>query len=276
MMKPITLSFSPCPNDTFMFDAMIHHKVDTEGLEFEVSYRDIETLNQQALLGKPDITKLSSKALSLVLENYIVLNSGAALGFGVGPLLLSKTPLSHWQSQISELRFGIPGKLTTANFLLDFAFPGPKTKIEMVFSEIEDGLLNDKIDIGLVIHESRFTYQKRGLNKLLDLGTYWEEKTGLPIPLAGIVVKKTLSHSTQLKIERILRKSIAFAFANPHSSLSYVQEHSREMEPEVVQNHIRLYVNEFSLDLGISGKVALLTLLKTFDPGLKEDSIFLR
>lgn len=275
-MKPITLSFSPCPNDTFMFDAMIHHKVDTEGLEFEVSYRDIETLNQQALLGKPDITKLSSKALSLVLENYIVLNSGAALGFGVGPLLLSKTPLSHWQSQISELRFGIPGKLTTANFLLDFAFPGPKTKIEMVFSEIEDGLLNDKIDIGLVIHESRFTYQKRGLNKLLDLGTYWEEKTGLPIPLAGIVVKKTLSHSTQLKIERILRKSIAFAFANPHSSLSYVQEHSREMEPEVVQNHIRLYVNEFSLDLGIRGKVALLTLLKTFDPGLKEDSIFLR
>ncbi len=273
-MKPLQLSFSPCPNDTFMFDAMIHHKVDTEGLEFDVRFEDIETLNLSAVNGIPDITKLSTKALSQVLDQYRVINSGAALGFGVGPLLLSREPLPGWEDRISNFRFGIPGKLTTANFLLDFAFPVKKSKTEMIFSEIEDALLSGKIDIGLVIHESRFTYQKKGLNKLLDLGAYWEEKTGLPIPLAAIVVKRGLVREVQQKIDRVLRRSIEYAFLNPESSLSFVQSHSQEMDADIVKRHIDLYVNDFSIDLGDLGKSSLIRLLKNFIPYLDEETLF--
>jgi 1,4-dihydroxy-6-naphthoate synthase len=274
-MIPLKLSFSPCPNDTFMFDAMIHHKIDTEGLRFEVQYQDIETLNQEALKGIPDISKLSTKAISLVLDQYRILSSGAALGFGVGPLLLSKSPIANWEHKIKDLTFGIPGRLTTANFLLDFAFPENKTKVELLFSEIEENLLNETIDIGLVIHETRFTYQKKGLCKLLDLGAYWEEKTHLPIPLAAIVANRNLPYETQKKVERVLHRSISFAFQNPDSSLEYTQSHSQEMEPEIVKSHINLYVNQYSLNLGSMGKEALLTLLKTIHPALKQEGIFL-
>ena len=271
----LSLSFSPCPNDTFMFDALIHHKVDTEGLEFEVRFEDIETLNRNALAGEPDITKLSTKALSLVLDKYLILNSGAALGFGVGPLLLSKMDLPHWKNHIKDYHFGIPGALTTANFLLDFAFPGPKKKTEMVFSEIENNLLNDTIDIGLVIHESRFTYQQKGLHKLLDLGNFWEEKTGLPIPLAAIAIKKTLSKEIQLKVERVLRKSIEFAFSYPDSSLSFIRSLSQDMDATVVKKHIDLYVNDYSIQLGDLGKSAILKLFQSFNPQLGEEGLFL-
>jgi len=275
MISPLKLSFSPCPNDTFMFDALIHHKVDTEGLEFEVHYEDIETLNQNALAGNPDITKLSTKALSLVLDHYIILNSGAALGFGVGPLLLSKTEIPDWENSIPSFLFGIPGKLTTANFLLDFAFPQEKKKKEILFSEIENSLIDQTIDIGLVIHESRFTYQKKGLHKLLDLGTYWEENTGLPIPLAAIAVKRSLPKETSLKIDRVLRRSISFAFENPDSSMDFIRSLSQEMDPDVVKSHVALYVNDYSLDLGPAGKSAILKLFQTFNPHMKEANLFL-
>jgi len=259
-----------------MFDAMIHHKIDTEGLEFQVSYQDIETLNQEALKSSPDITKLSTKALSLVLKEYRVLNTGAALGFGVGPLLLAKSPIENWKEKIDQFKIGIPGELTTANFLLDYAFPQKKNKIQMVFSSIEEAIVNHTIDLGLVIHESRFTYSQKGLYSLLDLGSYWEEKTGLPIPLAGIVVRRSLGEEVQWKINRVLRRSIEFAFANPSSSLEYVQSHSQEMEADIVQKHINLYVNDFSLDLGEKGKNAFLILLKTMDENYLENQVFIQ
>lgn len=274
-MDRLSLSFSPCPNDTFMFDALIHHKIDTEDLEFEVRFEDIETLNHNAQASKPDITKLSTKALSLVLDQYHILNSGAALGFGVGPLLLSKTEIPNWEKNISQFHFGIPGNLTTANFLLDFAFPQSKRKTEILFSEIENSLLESKIDIGLVIHESRFTYLNKGLHKLLDLGNLWEEKTGLPIPLAAIAIKKTLPIEVQLKFDRVLKKSIEFAFANPDSSLVFIQSLSQNMDPEVVKKHIDLYVNPYSIDLGNLGKSAILHLFKSFNPNFTESGLFL-
>jgi 1,4-dihydroxy-6-naphthoate synthase len=258
-----------------MFDALIHHKVDTEGLEFEVHYEDIETLNLSALEGQPDITKLSTKALSLVLESYSILNSGAALGFGVGPLLLSRSEIPDWEQKMETFRIGIPGQLTTANFLLDFAFPVKKHKTELVFSEIEDSILQSKIDIGLVIHESRFTYRKKGLHKLLDLGTYWEEKTGLPIPLAAIAVKKSLPPNIKLKVDRVLKRSIEFAFAYPESSMDFVRSLSQDMDEDVVKKHIGLYVNSFSLDLGALGKSALVKLFNSFNPELNREDVFL-
>ncbi len=280
--RKLSLYYSPCPNDTFMFDAMIHHKIDTEGLEFEVYYEDIEKLNQGALQGTPDMTKLSTKTISLVLDKYRILNSGAAIGFGVGPLLLAKEIVPNWKENIFNYKIGIPGVNTTANFLLDYAFPEniepglpKKIKIEMVFYEIETALLNRKIDLGLVIHESRFTYEKRGLKKLLDLGSYWEEKTGLPIPLAGIVVRKTIPYPIQIRLDRVLKRSIEYAFTNPQSSLAYIRAHSQEMEDEVIQKHIHLYVNELSLDLGLQGRNAFLTLFKYFNSELIREEIFL-
>ncbi|MGN6639893.1 MAG: menaquinone biosynthesis family protein, partial [Mucilaginibacter sp.] len=191
----LTLGFSPCPNDTFIFDALIHHKIDTEGLEFEVFYDDVETLNQKAFRGELDITKLSYHAFAYVADKYILLDAGSALGFGVGPLLISKNDygdLSSLKTQISNLRIGIPGKYTTANFLLGLALPDATNKQEIVFSEIEDALLDEKIDVGLIIHENRFTYQDKGLKKIIDLGDFWEKQTGCAIPLGGIVANRKL------------------------------------------------------------------------------------
>ena len=170
----LSLGFSPCPNDTFIFDAMIHHKIDTEGLDFLVSFDDVETLNQKAFRQELDITKLSFHAYAYVTDNYVLLNSGSALGFGVGPLLISKTELTNPNSEIGKLRIGIPGKYTTANFLLSLAYPEAENKTEMLFSEIEDALNNNRIDVGLIIHENRFTYLEKGFKKVRDLGEFWE------------------------------------------------------------------------------------------------------
>ena len=178
----LTLGFSPCPNDTFIFDALIHHKIDTEGLEFEVYYDDVETLNQKAFRGELDITKLSYHAFAYVVDQYVLLDAGSALGFGVGPLLISKGEMSLAELNNAEYKIGIPGKYTTANFLLGLALPKASNKQEMVFSEIEDALLHEQIDVGLIIHENRFTYQLKGLKKIIDLGDYWEKLTGCAIP----------------------------------------------------------------------------------------------
>ncbi|MBV8390648.1 MAG: 1,4-dihydroxy-6-naphthoate synthase, partial [Mucilaginibacter sp.] len=183
----LTLGFSPCPNDTFIFDALIHHKIDTEGLEFEVFYDDVETLNQKAFRGELDITKLSYHAFAYVVDKYVLLDAGSALGFGVGPLLISNVEFSISDLNNVERRIGIPGKYTTANFLLGLALPEATNKQELVFSEIEDAVLSGKIDVGLIIHENRFTYQDKGLKKIIDLGDYWEKQTGCAIPLGGIV-----------------------------------------------------------------------------------------
>lgn len=260
----LTLGFSPCPNDTFIFDALIHHKIDTEGLEFEVFYDDVETLNQKAFRGELDITKLSYHAFAYVVDKYVLLDAGSALGFGVGPMLISDAEIS-----ISDLesnpnyKIGIPGKYTTANFLLGLAFPNAQNKEEIVFSEIEDSLLNGKIDIGLIIHENRFTYQNKGLKKIIDLGDYWEKKTGCAIPLGGIVANRRLPLDVQLKVNRVLKKSVEFAFANPKSGLEFIRSHAQEMSEEVMYKHIELYVNKYSVDLGEEGRKAINLLFDT-------------
>ena len=260
----LSLGFSPCPNDTFIFDALIHHKIDTEGLDFEVFFDDVETLNQKAFRGELDITKLSFHAFAHVYKQYALLDAGSALGFGVGPLLICKNEnLIHNPEELTaNLKVGIPGKYTTANFLLGIAFPHLVDKQEMIFSEIESALINNMIDVGLIIHENRFTYADKGLHKIVDLGSYWEQLTGCAIPLGGIVINRNLDREIQEKVNRLLRKSVEFAFANPKSGIDFIKEHAQEMSEEVMYKHIELYVNKYSIDLGIEGRKAIDVLFK--------------
>src|ERR1700760_852076 len=259
----LTLGFSPCPNDTFIFDALIHHKIDTEGLDFEVFYDDVETLNQKAFRGELDVTKLSYHAFAYVVDKYVLLDSGSALGFGVGPMLISKYELSISDLNNTEHKIGIPGKYTTANFLLGLALPNATNKQEMVFSEIEDALLDEKIDLGLIIHENRFTYQNKGLKKIIDLGDYWEKQTGCAIPLGGIVANRRLPLEVQQKINRVLKKSVEFAFDHPKSGLEFIRSSAQEMSEEVMYMHIGLYVNQYSVELGDEGRKAIKLMFAT-------------
>src|SRR5471030_566140 len=263
----LTLGFSPCPNDTFIFDALIHHKIDTEGLEFDVFYDDVETLNQKAFRGELDITKLSYHAFAYIVDKYALLDAGSALGFGVGPMLICKGDPkvleSRIKSQESSVRIGIPGKYTTANFLLGLAFPQATNKVELVFSDIENAVLDGRIDVELIIHENRFTYQDKGLKKIIDLGDYWEKQTGLAIPLGGIVANRNLPLDIKHKINRVGRRSVEFAFANPKSGLEFIRQHAQEMSEEVMYKHIELYVNKYSVDLGEEGRKAINLLFDT-------------
>jgi 1,4-dihydroxy-6-naphthoate synthase len=276
----LTLGFSPCPNDTFIFDALIHHKIDTEGLEFEVFYEDVETLNQKAFRGDLDVTKLSYHAFAYVADKYVLLDSGSALGFGVGPMLISKSGFSISDLENNpNLKIGIPGKYTTANFLLGLAFPEAQNKEILVFSDIETALLEERIDIGLIIHENRFTYQDKGLKKIIDLGDYWEKQTGCAIPLGGIVANRNLPLEVQHQLNRVLRKSVEFAFANPKSGLEFIRSHAQEMSEEVMYKHIDLYVNQYSVELGNEGRKAIQLLFDTalekgIIPQIKTDIFF--
>ena len=260
----LTLGFSPCPNDCFIFDALIHHKIDTEGLTFDVVMEDVETLNQKAFKGKLDITKLSFHAFAYLTDTYKLLNAGSALGKGCGPLLVGRTESGERSREngvknfnILNSKIAIPGKYTTANFLLSLAFPEAQNKTEMVFSEIEDALVSGRVDLGLIIHENRFTYEQKGLKKIIDLGEWWETETQLPIPLGGIVIKKKIPDEVIQKVNRVLRKSVEYAFAHPKASLPFVKEHAQEMSQEVMYKHIDLYVNNYSIDLGEEGKMAI-------------------
>lgn len=253
----LTLGFSPCPNDTFIFDALVNKRIDTEGLEFDVQLVDVETLNTKAFKAELDITKLSYHAFAYMTADYQLMHSGSALGKNCGPILIANTEIRNLKSAIRNLKIAIPGKYTTANFLLGIAFPDANNKTELVFSEIENAVLSGKADAGLIIHENRFTYQSKGLKKLIDLGEFWETKTGLPIPLGGIAIRKSLPSEVKLKVEKLIRKSIEYAFANPEASKEYVRCHSQEMEPGVIQSHINLYVNNYSVNLGEEGEKAV-------------------
>lgn len=256
----LTLGFSPCPNDTFIFDALVNKKIDTEGLEFDVVLEDVETLNQWSFEGKLDITKLSYPAFFQNLDKYVLLNSGAALGKGVGPLLISKSEGGKAKSEVENSTIALPGKNTTANLLFSFAYPEAKNRKYMIFSAIENAVLNNETDLGVIIHENRFTFQQRGLHKVTDLGEYWEEKMNAPIPLGGIALKRSIDRSLGLKVDKLIRKSIEFAFGNYPMITDYVKEHSQEMSEYVMKQHIDLYVNNFSIDLGTDGKKAIETL----------------
>jgi len=254
-MEKISLGFSTCPNDTFIFDAMVHHKVDTENLDFDVVLADVEELNNKALQNELDVTKISYHAYSKIANNYLLLDSGSALGYKNGPLLISKKKI--YTDELNEITIAIPGLNTTANLLLSIAFPNVKNKKEYIFSDIEDAILDGEVDAGLIIHENRFTYEKKGLIKTIDLGEYWEKETGLPIPLGGIAINRNLNHNLQLKINRVLKRSIEYAFANPKSAYPFIKQYAQEMDEDVMYKHIELYVNNFTLDLGENGKKAI-------------------
>lgn len=260
MLMTLTLGFSPCPNDTFIFDALVNKKIDTGGITFEVVMEDVETLNRFAFEEKLDLTKLSFPAFFRNLDSYILLNSGAALGEGVGPLLVGKNSATADILETSGLRHltvALPGKNTTANLLFSFAYPDASEKRFMVFSAIENAVLNCETDLGVIIHENRFTYMKKGLHKIKDLGAYWEEKMKLPIPLGGIAVRRNMDQSLAEKIGTLIKESVKNAFSNYPLITDYVKEHSQTMEEEVMKQHIDLYVNDYSVELGEKGKEAI-------------------
>ena len=255
----LSLAISPCPNDTFMFDALIHHKIDTEGLEFDVFFDDVEALNRKAFQNTFDISKLSFHALTRLTKDYSILNSGAALGNNNGPLLICKkgNNILNYNSKIA-----IPGEFTTANMLLKIAYPKLKNTNEIIFSEIEQNVLDGIMDAGLIIHENRFTYHQRGLEKIIDLGQFWQEKYNLPIPLGGIAVNNNLDVAIHNKLDRVLKKSIQFAFNNRNSSNDFVRRYAQEMDLDVIEKHIDLYVNHYSLELDEVGKKAVFKLFE--------------
>ncbi len=256
----IRLGFSSCPNDTFIFDAMIHHKIDTEGLDFELIIEDVEELNRRAFTNDLEVTKISFNAYTQLVNKYILLDAGAALGENCGPLLISKKPLT--MDELRNKKIAIPGVNTTANLIMSLAFPEIDNKIEMLFSDIEEAVLSEEVDAGLIIHESRFTYEDKGLYRIIDLGEYWEDVTNTPTPLGGIIAKRTLDRDLILKINRVLKKSLEFAFAHPKSGLDFIKKHAQEMSEEVMYKHIGLYVNHYSLSLGEKGKEAVTVLFQ--------------
>jgi 1,4-dihydroxy-6-naphthoate synthase len=275
-----TLGFSPCPNDCFIFDAMIHGKIDTEGLSFQPVISDVEDLNQRAFKGELDITKISYHAYAYINKEYALLHAGSALGNNCGPLLISKKDYSSMNEinnlDLSSFKIAIPGKFTTANLLMGLYAPDAKNKVELVFSAIEDSILNGDVDAGVIIHENRFTYQQKGLYKIIDLGEFWETLTSCPIPLGAITMKRNIADEEKEKINRVLRRSVEFAFANPESSMEFVKEHSQTMSEDVMKKHIDLYVNKYSIDLGETGKNAVRVLYQKAQeaniiPELKED-----
>lgn len=254
-MTKLSLGFSPCPNDTFIFDAMLHGKVDTEGIEFEVFMEDVEALNRRAFAGGIAVTKLSYHAFAYLTDRYVLLDAGSALGNNCGPLLVARSPMDA--AAIASARIAIPGKMTTANFLLSLAYPDALDKTETLFSDIEDAVLDGRVDAGLIIHENRFTYAQKGLVKLIDLGEYWETTTGLPIPLGGIVASRELPVEIRHKVNRVMRRSVEYAFAHPDEVMPFVRLHAQAMDDAVMKAHIDLYVSDYTADLGEKGRSAV-------------------
>ena len=265
----LSLGFSPCPNDTFIFDALVNKKIDTAGFEFEVVLQDVETLNQWALQGRLDITKLSFPAFFQSIDKYILLNSGSALGKGVGPLLISKSEVRDKGQKMENLIIALPGIHTTANLLFSFAYPNALKKKFMIFSSIEEAVLRGKIDLGVIIHENRFTYQQKGLYKIRDLGEYWEQQMNAPIPLGAIAIKRKLGAAAG-KVNSLIKQSLDFAYSNYPVIADYVKQHSQEMSEDVMRQHIDLYVNNYSLDLGIEGRLAIETLHDVYNQSNKK------
>lgn len=275
----LKLGYSPCPNDTFIFYALVHQKIDTRGLTFSVTLGDVEELNTLALSGELHITKISYHAFLQVLDTYILLDSGGALGHDCGPLLISKKALSR--DDLEGALVAIPGRHTTANFLLDFFHSTELHKRETIFHNIEELVLQGEVDAGVIIHENRFTYADHGLALIQDLGKHWEETTEHPIPLGGIVAKKSIPTEVANTVNDLIKRSIEYAYCNEEETMEYVAQYAQEMSPEVMKKHIDLYVNEYSLSLGQKGRKAVETFYlealkqgktKNVNPG----SLFLR
>ena len=276
----LSLGFSPCPNDTFIFDALVNKKIDTGRLEFNVVLEDVQTLNEWALQGKLDISKISYGVLPLIINKYVLLNSGGALGKGVGPLLITNKEQGITNDEVNESLIAIPGEHTTAHMLFTLAFTHAKKKVFKIFNEIEDAVLNREVDAGVIIHENRFTYHLKGLHKLMDLGDYWEKETGVPIPLGGIVTKRVLEKNIITKVDALIKQSVEYAYKNNYEKLStYVKEHSQELSEQIMRQHIDLYVNNYSIALGEEGKKAVLKLVEIYHElhpatNIKKNEIF--
>ncbi len=267
----LTLGFSPCPNDTFIFDAMVHGKIDTKGLSFDCVLEDVETLNRWAEQGKLDITKLSYNTFLHTVEQYALLHSGSALGKGVGPLLIAPKLLSL--DDVAGFKIAIPGINTTANLLLSLAFPQARDKTEVIFSDIEERVLSGEFDAGLIIHESRFTYAQKGLHKLIDLGDWWENTMNAAIPLGGIVIRRSFDKALCATVDSIIKESLLYSWKHYPELADFVIQNSQEMEEDIMRKHINLYVNEYSTDLGDDGRKAIQTLFEKAKQGglLKQD-----
>jgi len=260
-MKELTLGYSPCPNDTFIFYALVHAKIDTGDLRFREILEDVETLNQMARRAELDITKISFHAYGHLRETYCLLRAGAALGKGCGPLVVSKKYQN--MKDLQGKKIAIPGRLTTAFLLLQLLDPSLKERvIVMPFHRIIDAVRNDEADAGLIIHESRFTYQAAGLQQVVDLGEWWENETGLPIPLGGIIAKRELGEGLVNEIDADIRKSLEYAFAHNVEPKSYIKKHSQEVQDSVIEQHIGLYVNDYSLAIGDDGLKAIESLFR--------------
>jgi 1,4-dihydroxy-6-naphthoate synthase len=257
--RPLSLGFSPCPNDTFIFHALVHHPILAGPYTFEPRLEDVETLNRLALEQALDVTKVSYGVLPFILEHYALLRTGGALGRGCGPLIVAREPLSV--DRLRTARIGIPGRYTTAYLLLRLFDSGLPAGIETPYHDIMPAVAGGELDAGLIIHESRFTYPAHGLVQLVDLGQWWEETTGAPIPLGAIVARRSLGRELE-SVERAIRQSVEAAFQNPDASAGYVRDHAQEMSADVTRQHIELYVNRFSLDLGEDGGLAVEELLK--------------
>jgi len=274
-MPVIDLGFSPCPNDTFIFDALVNHKIDTKGYTFNLHLEDVQTLNEWALQGKLPFSKISYGVWPLVKNKYQLLNAGGALGKGVGPMLIykkqsagmdeNKVMQNEGKPSTETKTVAVPGKNTTAQLLFRLAFPQVKNKKFLVFNEIEDAVLSGKVDAGVIIHENRFTYEQKGLSKWMDLGTYFEETFNAPIPLGGIIARNTIPQNEIQLIDSLIKESVAFAFKNSYELLpEFVKNHSQEMSEQVMRQHIDLYVNDFSMDMGTTGKKAIAQLEKVW------------
>ncbi len=251
----LTLGFSPCPNDTFIFEAMVHGRIDTEGLEFDWFLADVEELNRRAIEGSVDITKMSYHAYARAAAGYLILDAGSALGRSNGPLVISKHRM--YPDELDNALIAIPGRYTTANLLFSIFWPAATNKREYLFSDIPEAVLSGEADAGLIIHETRFTYQAMGLKKVADTGERWEELTGMPVPLGGIVVSRTVDEVTAAKVNRAIRRSIEYARANPAESVGFIRKHAMETDAVITREHIQLFVNSFSLSLGEEGRAAI-------------------
>lgn len=251
----LSLGFSPCPNDTFMFEALITKKINAGSIELNPCIKDIEELNKLALNHELDITKLSFSTFARVADTYALLDSGSALGTGNGPLLIGKKQTDT--GQLKNMAIAIPGLNTTANLLLSIMFPEVKQKKVYLFSEIEQAVINGETDAGLIIHESRFTYESKGLKKIIDLGEYWEKTIKLPLPLGGIAIKRSLPDEVKHKMNEYIRESVVYAFEHPLDGMNYIKQHATETDDEVIKKHINLYVNEYSVNMGEVGRKAV-------------------
>ena len=259
----ISLGFSPCPNDTFIFDALVNRKIDTGDFNFNVVLEDVQTLNEMAIDGKLDVTKISYGSLPLISDKYVLLSSGSALGKGVGPLLIA--PFELPEPAVKQCVIAIPGRNTTAHVLFSLAYPDATNKVFLRYDEIEDFVLSNNgslqniqsVKLGVIIHENRFTYQDKGLIKQTDLGNFWENETRLPVPLGGIVANRNLPDNIKQNVQSLIRESLEYSYKNKNGLSDFVKDNAQEMSIEVMKMHIDLYVNNFSLDLGDDGRKAV-------------------